>query len=272
MSAPRLVSLAHLTLIDVPAPALVRVAAEAGYDAVGLRILPVTDGPDHTLRPGSRRLRQTVQALADTGVVVLDVEVVRIRADTDVGGYDGFLDVAAELGARYAVVVVEDDEHDRAAGTLARFCAAAADRGLSAMVEFMVFKAVRTLAEATALLAASGAANAGVLVDPLHLARSGGTAGQVRDLPARLTPYLQFCDAGSADPATDLAAAATEARRARLLPGQGALPLAELLEAVPSGAALSLEVPDGWHNPDPLARARTVRRAVGDLLATQPQV
>ena len=263
----RAVSLAHLTLIEQPPPALVRVAAEAGYDAVGLRIVPVTDGPDHTLPPGSPRLRRTVRALRETGLRVLDVEVARIRPGTDVAGYESLLDAAAELGAPHAVVIVEDPDPGRAADAFAAFCALAADRGITAMVEFMVFKAVRTLGDATGLLAAAGAANAGVLVDPLHLARSGGTVDDVRRLPARLVPYLQFCDAASAGPAPDLETAGAEARRTRLAPGDGVLPLAGLLAATPPGAALSLEVPDGWHHPDPVGRARRVRRAVDHLLA-----
>ncbi len=266
MGIGRRVSLAHLTLIDVPAPELVRIAAEAGYDAVGLRILPVTGGPDHTLLPGSPRLRETVQALRDTGLQVLDVEVIRIRPDTDPLVYQEFLDVAAALGARHVVVVVEDPVPGRAATTLGRLCELAAGRGITAMIEFMVFKQIRTLAEAAHLVQASGAANAGILVDPLHLARSGGTADDVGRLPRQWLPYLQFCDAASVLPAQDLAAAGDEARRSRLLPGQGALPLSGLLEATPADAALSLEVPDGWHHPDPLARAREVRRAVDPLL------
>jgi sugar phosphate isomerase/epimerase len=247
-----------LTLIDVPPLALVRVAAEAGYDAVGLRIVPVTNGPDYSLRAGSKALREVVQVLHDTGVDVLDAEVVRLGPDTNPADYEGFLDAAAELGARHVVVVVEDPVPSRAAATLAGLCALAADRQITAMVEFMMFKQVRTLPEAVTLLADAGATNAGILVDPLHLARSGGTVEQVRQLPAELVPYLQICDAASALPAEDADVAGAEARRARLLPGTGALPLTELLAVVPPQAALSIEVPDGWVNPDPLGRARQV--------------
>jgi sugar phosphate isomerase/epimerase len=259
--AGRRISLAHLTLIDVPPPALVRIAAAAGYDAVGMRIVPVTNGPDHTLRAGSQQIREVVQILRDTGLEVLDAEVVRLGPDTDPAAYEGFLDAAAELGARHVVVVVEDPERSRAAANLAGLCALAAGRKITAMVEFMMFKEVRTLLEAADLLTAAGAANAGILVDPLHLARSGGTVEQVRQLPAELVPYLQICDAASAQPAQDADVAGAEARRARLLPGTGALPLAELLTAIPPQAALSIEVPDGWVNPDPLGRARQVLEA-----------
>jgi sugar phosphate isomerase/epimerase len=254
-------SLAHLTLIDVPPPALVHAAAEAGYDAVGLRITPVSDGPDHSMAAGSAALRATVRALRETGIRVLDVEVVRLRPDTDPVEYDGFLDAVAALGAPHVVVTVEDPDAGRSAATFAGFCALAAGRGVTAMVEFMVFSKVRTLGAAASLLAAAGAPNAGILIDPLHLARSGGTVEQVRALPPGLLPYVQICDAASARPATDELAARAEARNARLMVGDGTLPLAALVAGVPPGAALSLEVPDGWSNPDPVGRARAVLRA-----------
>ena len=39
--AARTFSLAHLTLLDVPPPELVRIAASSGYDYVGLRTIPL---------------------------------------------------------------------------------------------------------------------------------------------------------------------------------------------------------------------------------------
>jgi sugar phosphate isomerase/epimerase len=261
VSGGRLVSMAHLTLIDVAPPLLVRVAAQAGYDAVGLRIVPVTDGPDYTMKPGSAALRETVKSLRDTGLRVLDAEVIRLTADTVVGDYEEFFDVAAELRARFVVVVVRDPDPGRAAATFAALAARADLRRLTLMVEFMIFSTVRTLADAEALLTAAAAPNAGILVDPLHLARSGSTVEQVRRLPAGLVPYVQFCDAASALPVDDEAAAGAEARRSRLLPGEGTLPLGGLLAAIGPEAPLSLEVPDGWSNPDPLARARAVLHA-----------
>jgi hypothetical protein len=78
-------------------------------------------------------------------------------------------------------------------------------------------------------------------------------------------PYLQICDAASARPAEDDRTAQTEARNARLLVGEGRLPLAALVSVTPAGAALSLEVPDGWSNPDPVGRASVVLRAAAHL-------
>lgn len=267
LASRRAVSLAHLTLIDVPPPELVRVAAEAGYDAVGLRITPVSNGPDHSMAVGSPRLRETVRILRDTGLRVLDAEVVRLRPGTDPAEYEGFLDAVAELGAEHVIVTIEDAHPSRAAAAFAGLGALAADRNITLMLEFMVFSQVRTLEEAQSLVHATRMANAGILIDPLHLARSGGTVEQVRRVRSSLLPYLQICDAPSVAIADDIEKAQEEARRSRLLAGEGVLPLVELVAAMPPEAALSLEVPDGWHNRDPLERARRVLRSAAPLLA-----
>ena len=72
-------SLAFLTVKDINPVDMVQTASETGYDYVGLRLLPAgTDGPYSILtdRAEQRNLRS---ALTDTGVLVADVEVVRIN-------------------------------------------------------------------------------------------------------------------------------------------------------------------------------------------------
>jgi len=123
------------------------------------------------------------------------------------------------------------------------------------VVEPMVFSALRTPAQARALLEAAGADDAGVLVDALHLARAGGRPADLDALgPGRL-PYVQLCDAASAAPAdTDpegLRRAVAEAVGHRLPPGEGVLPLADLLSRIDPGAPVSLEVPNPAARSDP---------------------
>ena len=69
---------------------------------------------------------------------------------------------------------------------------------------------------------------AAVLVDSLHLARTGGQPADLLRIPLGLLPYIQVCDAGSAAVSDDEPAYMAEARGGRLLPGHGCLPL-ELL-------------------------------------------
>ena len=50
------------------------VAAEAGYDFVGIRVKAVTDGErQYPMEPGSPMSKETLRRLDDTGLTVRDV-------------------------------------------------------------------------------------------------------------------------------------------------------------------------------------------------------
>jgi hypothetical protein len=62
-------SLAHLTVLHLPPPDVVRLAARTGYQRVGLRLIassPTT--PGYPLMDDPAMMRSTKAALADTGV------------------------------------------------------------------------------------------------------------------------------------------------------------------------------------------------------------
>ena len=264
MTAPRRpLSLAALTALDVSPPDLVRFAAAAGFDRVGaLRLTPTRDGRGHPMLGEAPLRRQTAAALRDTGLEVLDVEVFRLRPGTSAAEAEPLLAAGAELGAGFLLTTVEDPEPVRRAEVFAALCALARDHGLRCMVEPMVFSRVRTPAEALALLDAAGADDAGVLVDTLHLARAGATPADLDGVPAARLPYLQLCDAASAEPATldeaGIGRAVAEAVGSRLPPGEGVLPLREVLARYPADAAVSLEVPHPAARDDPAGWIRRV--------------
>ncbi|MFP3711132.1 sugar phosphate isomerase/epimerase, partial [Paraburkholderia sp. SIMBA_009] len=71
----RPLSLAALTVIELTPPQMVQCAADAGYDFVGLRLLPATDQEVRYDFVGDTRLkRETLACLKDTGIGVLDAE------------------------------------------------------------------------------------------------------------------------------------------------------------------------------------------------------
>lgn len=235
MSHP--LSLAAGMVLDAPAPQAVRVAARAGFDGVGLRFTRPTPDPD------AATLAATRTACRETGVRVLDVEYVRLTADDR---YDDvnrrLLDIAAELGAAHLLCVSLDPDPRRSADGLAALAERGAGSGLVPVLEFMRFTAVRSLAAARAVVEMTGRPDVGVLVDALHLARGGEGPGDVAEVPARLLPYVQVCDAPAAPPADTDDALGVEARTDRLLPGHGDLPLIDLLRVLPADLALSVEV------------------------------
>src|SRR5262245_29561447 len=110
----RRLSLSPLTMVDVSPPDLVTAAAAAGFDSVGVRVFPGgTDTAWPMLGGNTPMMRETRRRLADTGLRVLDVEVLRIRPDRDPAEALHILDAAAELDARYTLVNCNDPDRSR---------------------------------------------------------------------------------------------------------------------------------------------------------------
>jgi sugar phosphate isomerase/epimerase len=184
-------------------------------------------------------LRDTIRRLDATGVRVLDVEVMRIGPDGLAVDLEVLLDTAARLGARYMLVLSDDSDEMRLADRLAEISTRARSYGLALALEFMPFRGVKDLSAAVRVAELAGQENLRLLVDALHLQRSGGTAKDVSRLDPSAVAYLHLCDAPSTAP-HDLA---TEARSNRLLLGHGDLPLHELVESWPSDLIIGLEIP-----------------------------
>ncbi len=266
-SRTREYSLAHLSMIAVPPRELVGVAAEAGYDYTGFRLTPSpSTGVDHGLIGDVRALRDLRRAIDDSGVRILDVEVVRMKDPSAVTDAAPLLEAAGILGAPYVIATVEDTDPHRRVDTLAALAQAAAQHGTGIAVEFMLFSAARTLQECVAVVEAAGQPNAVVLTDVLHLTRSGGSPDDLRSVPARLLPYVQVCGADGAGPADDPQEARAQAVRARLAPDEGDLPVREFVAALPAQTILSVESPlEG--QADPVDRVGLARRLLSSAQA-----
>jgi len=68
------------------------------------------------------------------------------------------------------------------------------------MLEFLPYSQIRSLAEAVAMLGDVSPANAGVLVDALHLSRSGGSPADLAQYDPALFSYMHLCDAPAIPP------------------------------------------------------------------------
>jgi sugar phosphate isomerase/epimerase len=239
----RPISLAALTVIELTPPQMVQCAADAGYDFVGLRLIPATDTEVRYDFVGDTPLkRETLAVLKDTGIAVLDAEILRLKPDTDVNDYKAMLETSAELGARYVLVAGNDPDEARTAENLAKLCDLAAPLGLTPSIEPMPWTDAKNIIQGAWIVKAAGRANAGLLVDPIHFDRAGSSIDELRGLPRDYFRYLQFCDAPAERP-TDLETLLYQARAERLLPGQGGLDLAGILRALPEDIPISIEVP-----------------------------
>jgi len=238
----RPLGVAHLTALDLPPIELVREAAQAGFSAVGLRLHPVQPGATgYPLAAGSAAARELKAAMAGEGVRVSDIEFVSLTPEFKLTDYEGLLVAGADLGASSLTVSGDDLDNARLVHNFAALCELASGYGLRVDLEFMRWRPVATLQQAVAVVTAAGQANAGVLLDALHLYRAGGDEKVLAQVDPRYLRAVQLCDAPLQAPAEALII--QEAREGRLLPGCGQLPLAALLSALPADVQISVETP-----------------------------
>lgn len=244
----RLLSIAAGVHPDLAPERMVEVAAAAGWPACGVWFDPAS-WTDATTRAVKQRFD-------DTGVVALDLEPIIPAPDLDDQG-ERVIEAAAAIGARHVLFTSRLPDLSATIDRFAALCDVASGCGVTLVCEFLPIFPLRSLAMARDVVNHHPIGRAGILIDNLHLSRSGGTIDDVQSIDVRRFPYLQIADAPLSVP-TEFAALLDEAINGRLLPGEGSLPILELLAAVPV-ALLSFEVRsralrDGFT--DPVDRAR----------------
>lgn len=263
-----MLGLAHLTALELSPPELAREAASAGFDAIGLRVHPaMAGGIAYPIRTGSWAQRELRTILASQGVRLNEIEFIQLTPGLDIASFAPLLEAGAELGASAVTVSGDDPDHLRLTASFAALCDLAGTFGLRVDLEFMRWRVVGTLAQAEAVVRRADRPNGAILVDALHLSRSGGAPGDLAAVPRRFLRAAQLCDAAPTQPVSD-ADAIAEAREGRLPPGEGALSLAALVQALPADAVLSVELP--MRGPDARARIATAYAATRRLLDGLP--
>jgi sugar phosphate isomerase/epimerase len=260
----RTLSLAHLTLVGSSPLQLIDHAAEAGFTHIGMRVIPPTADARIASPVEDPALRTPIlRRLGDAGLEVLDIEALWLSAEFDPAPVERAFAFGVEMGARYAIVAGNDPDHDRLLRHLDAVCQLGASFGIKILLEFIPYTQVRTIWDAANCLAIIDRPNTGILVDALHLSRSGGS---IADVVANLSrvQFLHLCDAPASTPqSTELLR--DEARRSRLYPGQGELALRELIAATPASIPIAIEAPHAGLADRPfgeqarLARETTVR-------------
>lgn len=257
--SPQILSLAALTVLELSPPDMVEAAAQGGYSHVGLRLEPATAEEHHyPLVANSTLRRQTLQALRDTGVQVLDIEILRLKPHTDVHDFQVFLEVGAEFGATELLIAGNDPDEARLTENFALLCDLARPYGIYPHLEFMPWTDSPDLASALRVVENAGRSNGCVLVDAFHFNRSRSSlsvlTAAVQANPQRFR-YAQMCDVVGPVP-DDIGEILRQARHERCFPGDGDCDLAGLLAALPKNIPISIEAPTRQQPPlDGFARA-----------------
>ena len=243
-SADQRLGIEFISVFGLEPVAFVALAADLGCRNIGMAITPIVanphDYPIWSFRDNPVLRRRTISALADHGVSISIGEGFLGLPGVSLTDSAGDLDIMCELGVPRVNVLSCDSDLGRGRDELARFVEMAAARGLEATLEFVPGLAIGDLPGALAAIRHVGRPNFTLLADVMHLFRSGATVADLAALDRSEVGYIQLCDVPMVSKFADYS---DEARDERLPPGEGELPLAEALAALPRDLIVGIEVP-----------------------------
>ena len=114
----------------------------------------------------------------------------------------------------------------------------AAARGMASSLEFVAGLTIGTIGAGVEALRQVGRPDMKLVVDMMHVGRSGGTAAELAAVDPASIGYIQICDCTIVPKD-----ASYEVIYERMRPGDGELPLRDLLAALPRGLMVGIEIP-----------------------------
>jgi sugar phosphate isomerase/epimerase len=178
--------------------------------------------------------------MRDRGVSISLGEGFMVRPGTDVRDRKADIDAMRELGAERLNIISIDPDRQRSFDQFAAFVAMAAAVGCPATLEFGPVFTIPDLDTALAALRHVGRPDFSLVIDTMHLVRSGAGAAELANLDPSLIGYVQLCDGPMVATREQYL---HEARFERMAPGAGAMPLLDILAALPRHLVVSLEIP-----------------------------
>lgn len=256
------VSIAFLTIPDVDPVKSIQIAHKTGFQKAGIRLMPALRGErEYPLLSSKSVLAEVLAILAGTGISVGEVELVRIGAGFKKENYFPLFEVSQQLGARDVTVIIDDSDFSRAADSFSMLCESAQQYGLFLNLEPIPWTALRDLREAITIVQLCRQKNAGILIDAFHFYRRHTNLDLIGSIPPSWLRIVQICDAPRKF-IPDKNSIRTEARTARLFPGEGEFDLTSFLKAFPDRATISIEVPNKTYLDSYTAEERAQRAYV----------
>jgi len=249
---------------EVSPPDMVHIAADAGYNSVGLWVTPGDNWHHNTAG-------EVVAALHETGLVAIDVEVIWLQP----GGkpdplHHQIIALGGEVGAKNCLIVSSEPDREVTKHLYEDLCIHAERAGMRACLEYMAITEVKTLDDALDVVNAVDHPAGGILVDPFHHERVGHEPEKIREIPERWLSYAQLCDMPGRGVITDADAYFADAIDGRLAPGEGSVPVAAMTRALPADLPISLEIRSRYYReryPDHVERARVILERTRAFLA-----
>lgn len=233
-------SLAYLTVPGINPLDQIAMAKDAGFDFVSLRTIPMglPGEPPVCLERDPDMVGAIGQKLRDTGMKMLDIELVRVREDLP-SDYRGAFEQGAKLGATQVLSSVWTKDYAFAVDRLGMICEQANQFGLTINLEFPVVSGLTTLADTVKIQDKVNASNLKILMDMIYVYWDKVTPEDIRALEPERFGLIHLCDC----PKEMNTEFVQVVREGRAYCGEGVVDLAGLLKALPDNPC-SIELPN----------------------------
>jgi sugar phosphate isomerase/epimerase len=238
------VGIEYLSVFGMPPVQFVELAADLDCRYISANFAPPRVNPHNyprwSLREDATLRREMIAAMRDRGVSISLGEGFAVVPDRDMRESTADLELMYELGVRRISAVSADRDLQRSFDQLAVLVEMAEARGMETALEFAPVSSIANLNIAVAALRHVGRPSCRLIIDIMHLARSGSGAADLVALDPATIGYVQFCDVPLTPAQPDYI---REARYERRVPGTGDVPLLDILTALPRDPVLGLEIP-----------------------------
>ena len=196
--------------------------------------------PPFSLKDDLALRRDMLAAMNHRGVTISLGDGFLVLPGAEMPSFCADLDVLAELGVPRINVVSLDSDLSRTFDQFAILTELAAQRSIQTVVEPVPGLTVGDLPTALAAREHVGRPDFRLLIDTMHLVRSGSSAADVAAIDPDHIGYAQLNDT-TLRPRIDNYM--EEAMFERMVPGEGELPLRDILSALPPDIVIEIEVP-----------------------------
>lgn len=234
-----------ISVFGMPPVAFVELAAELGCPNISIGFnqsdFDPHGYPRYSLKDDVALRRELKAALAANGVSISLGENLLVQPGVDMREqWRADLEIFAELGVTRANSVTFEPDLERNIEQYGLLAELTAEFGIKALLEFVPIFGVPDIPTALTVAEKVAHPNLGLIMDTMHIGRSGAGADDLHAVPPELVGYIQLCDV-PLEP--DIPDYMYEAMFERKVPGEGELPLAEFLGALPRDRVVGLEIP-----------------------------
>ncbi len=237
-------AIGFLSAFGLPPVEFVDLAADLGCRYVstfvqGMPLVPL-GYPPFSLKDDVALRKDLLAAMNNRGVTISLGDGFLVLPGADMCTFSADLDVLAELAVPRINVVSLDPDLSRTFDQFAALTELAAQRNIQTVVEPVPSLTIGDLRAALAAKEHVGRPDFRLLIDTMHLVRSGSSAADLAAIDSDHIGYAQLNDTTLQPRIDDYM---EEAMLERMVPGEGELPLRDILSALPPDIVIELEVP-----------------------------